>query len=244
MGNFKLVNLLRWKEEIPLKDTSDKPILDGNKPVTVWMRIIGDSDQQEAYRMARIKSAEKRLALRDITSPDYLDQVQPITEADRETCVELIRASRGSNFTSEALANVERPDLPKMEEIAKDADAPTLEEQEQMDKVIANMEKEYQAAIDEYITTRRTELDSELKDMPLDQLRVQAMYETSNALALGVFLQEVQLEKVWRSVYMDEACQIPGYESVEEFKSQHSHIKNQLIKAYEKLETPPEEVKN
>lgn len=241
----KLVNLLRWKKALSLLDGDDKPILDEKKkPVKVWLRVIGDEAQQDAYKIARVKSAEKRFALRDISSLDYKDQVMPIIEADRETCEELIKISRGSNFTGEALANVERPDLPKLDEVAVDADSPTLEEQETLDKTIADIENEYQTAIDTYVQTRGTELDAELKALDLDDLRVRAMFETSNALALNTFLVEVQDEKAWRSVYMDEACTIPAYDSVKEFKEQASIIRTQILEAYADLELPPDEIKN
>jgi hypothetical protein len=241
----KLVNLLRWKKPLLLKDDDGKVIKDDKgKEVKVWLRIIGDEAQQEAFKMARIKSAEKRIALRNMNSSDYKDQVLPIAQADKETCIELIKISRGSNFTGEALANVERPELPKMEEVAVDADAPTLEEQEKLDSLVVTIEKEYQAAIDTYVQTRGTELDKELEEIPLDSLRVQAMFETSNALALSVFLGEVQNEKAWRSVFMDEACTIPAYDDIEEFREQHSVIKKQIIEAYAALEISPDDVKN
>lgn len=241
----KLVNLLRWKKALVLLDDNGNPILDEKKkPIKVWIRIIGDEDQQEAYKMARIKSAQKRAILRDLNSSDYKDQVLPIMEADRETCEELIKISRGSNFTGEALANVERPDLPKLEEISTDADSPTLEEQEKLDKLILDIEKEYQAAIDTYVRTRGSELDAELKELSLDEIRVQAMFETSNALALNTFLVEVQDEKAWRSVYMDEACTTRAYDSVDEFKQQHGSIKRQILQEYADLEVSPDDVKN
>lgn len=241
----KLVNLLRWKKAITLLDDEGKPVLDEKKKeVKVWVRIIGDESQQDAYRMARVQSAEKRRVLRDMNSTDYKDQILPIMEADRETCEELVRISRGSNFTGEALSNTERPDLPTLAQLADDADAPTLEEQEKLDSAIKEIETEYQAAINTYVQTRGVELEAELKEMDLDTLRVQAMYETSNALALNTFLVVVQDEKAWRSTYMDEACTIPAYDSVEEFKEQHPAIRRQILEAYADLEMSPDEIKN
>lgn len=240
-----LVNLLRWKKSLTLLDEEGKPIKDPKgKDVKVWLRIIGDEDQQEAYKMARIKSAEKRAALRDVNSPDYKDQVMIITDADDETCKELIRISRGSNFTGEALSNVERPDLPKLNQVAVDADAPSLEEQEELDRLIATVEKEYQDGINAYVLSRGEALESDLKNMPLDELRLTAMYETSNALALNTFLLTVQDEKAWRSTYMDENCSIRAYDSLEEFRQQHSLIRKQVLEAYADLEMPPEDIKN
>lgn len=241
----KLVDLLRWKKPLLLLDAKGKPILDAKgKPVTVWIRIIGDEAQQEAYRSARLKSAERRAALKDTNSADYKDQILPISDADKDVCIELIKLSRGNNFISEALANVVRPNLPKLEEVAIDADAPTLEEQEKLDDLIRESNDEYEKSITEYTKTKQLELDAELNALELEDLRAQAMFETVNTVALTVFLTEVQNQKAWRSVYMDEKCTDPAYDSVEEFNSQVGLIKTQVLEFYNDLETSPNELKN
>lgn len=241
----KLTNLLRWKKRVTLTDRTGEPLKDekGN-PVIVWVRIIGDEDQQEAYRMSRIKSYEVRMKLRDESTPDYKDTILPIQNAAKEVAIELVRASRGNNFTAEALANVERPELPTLAEIAIDPDAPTLEEQEKVDQAVLDTETKYQEAVQEYIKTRVAELEAELEAMSLEDIRKEAMVETANAMALSAFLTEVQDEKVWRAIYQDEACTKRAVDSVEEFRALHSTVKAQLINAYNDLELSPDEIKN
>lgn len=241
----KLTQLLRWKRVITLNDENGKALRDGDgNPVTVWIRIIGDESLQTAYKLARIKSGKRRDSLRNQESMEYQDEVLPILEADKETCMQLIELSVENNFMSEAISNVEREELPKLEEIAIDADAPTLEEQEKLDAMVVKQEEDYQKAIDEYVETRKAELKVTLKDKTLDELRVQATFETSNALALATFLIEVQNQKVYRSVFLDKECKIPAFDDVDEFADLPPHNKKQLIEAYQELEMSPDDVKN
>lgn len=241
----KLVELLRWKRKIQLSDGKGSIIRgkDG-KPLNLWLRVLGDEDQQQAYRLARVHSAMKRALLRDKESLDYKDEILPISEADIDICKELVKISKRTQFQSDALSNVERPDLPEMDEIAVDADAPSLEDQEKLDKMVEDIEKEYQKAINDYIDTRVKELAASLETMEDEQIRSEAMFETSNALALNSFMTEVIDEKVWRSVYMDEKCTQRAFDGVQDYRDLPSDAKEQLSEAYQALEMSPDDLKN
>ena len=108
---LKIAELLRWKTSIQLKDADNQLILDDKKkPVTVYLRVVGDEDLQNAYKEARVHSAEKRRVLRDETSVEFKDQIEPIRDASREDCMELIKIARTQNFQAEANLGVTRPD--------------------------------------------------------------------------------------------------------------------------------------
>jgi hypothetical protein len=241
----KLTDLLRWKRKVILVDSSGGTLKDdkGNALV-VWMRVLGDEDQQQAYRLARIRSAKKRELLRNPESVDYQDEILPIKEADIGICKELVKVSKRTQFTTDALANVERPELPQMEEVAIDGDAPSLEDQEKLDKLVDDVEKEYQKALQEYIDTRMKTLEAELDAMDEETLRGEAMFETSNALALNAFMVEVADEKAWRSVYLDERCNQRAFENIEDFRELPSVTKAQVLSEYERLEMSPDDIKN
>ena len=241
----KLTELLRWKKKVILIDSQGEVLRDTKgKPVEVWIRILGDEDQQMAYKMARIRSAVKRALLRNPDTVDYKDEILPIMEADVDICKELVKVSKRTEYTTDALANVVRPELPKMEEIAIDADAPSLEEQEKLDKLTEEVEEEYQKAIVDYIDTRMAELETHLNSIDADEIRSEAMYETSNALALNAFMTEVAEEKTWRAVYLDEKCSQRAFDGVDDFRELPSIPKTQLIEAYDALEMSPDDIKN
>jgi len=236
MGKF--ADLLRWKKEIEIKDPQ------GNVIDTAYMRIIGDYDLQESFRLARIASTKRRAILRDTTSDEYQDEVSVLDEANLEQCLEIIGASRNSQFEAEATSATVVPDLPEIEEIAVDPDAPTLEEQEQLDAKISVLNAEYQKQIEEYVETKKTELHATLEAMSLEQVRELAKEEISNVLALGAFMDALNNERVWRATYVDKLYKERAYDSVEEFKNASSFIRAQLIEAYQQLEIGPDELKN
>lgn len=210
----------------------------------VWLRVIGDEDLKESFAAARIASSEIRRNLRDSSTIDFKEKIQPLREATFKECLDIIFASRSQNLGSEAIANTERPELVKLEEVSIDADAPTLEEQEKLDIENTKVELEYQTALEDYIKQRQKEITSEWENRPLEELREQAELEASAIIAVGVFYETLEQEKCWRCVYEDEACKVRGFDSLEEFKNQHSFIKNQIIDAYKLLEVGPDEIKN
>jgi len=242
---LKIVDLLRWKTSIVLKDEYDKILLDekGN-PVTIYMRVVGDQDLQDAFKLARVRSAEKRKTLRDETSLEYLDQVAPIKEASREDCVELIKTARTQTFQSEAYANVERPEAVKIEEIAVDPDAVSLEEQEQLDAANEKIDKEYEEAIKTYTETRIKETDVEFESVSIENVRSIAELEVSNITSLAIFLQEVLDYKIIMACYTDKALTQKAFDSVAEYRSSNTFIKTQISEAYMRLELGADEIKN
>ena len=241
----KLVNLLKWNRKFILKDQEGNFLLDDkSQPITIWLRIIGDDDLQDSYREARLRSAAKRTSLRNPESKEYRDEIELISEATVENCVDLIKAARANIFTAEAQSNVARSELPKIEEFATDPDAPSLEEQEKFDKAVRDIEDSYQKALEDYVKSRIETLESELKAMDLETLRTEAKLETSNIMALAVFMEEVQDQKTWRAIYSDKDFKEHEFKNIEEFRSTHGFIKDQLRLAYQELELNPDEVKN
>jgi hypothetical protein len=236
MGKF--ADLLRWKKEVEIKDPQ------GNVIEHAYIRIIGDYDLQESFRLARIASTKRRAKLRDITSEEYEDEVSVLDAADLSQCVEIITTARMSLFEAEAASATTVPDLPELEEVAIDPDAPTLEEQEKLDTRLAEVEAEYQKQLNEYIETKRQELIVEIGALSLEQAREMAKEEISNVLALGAFMDALNNERLWRATYVDKAFKERAFDSVEEFKNAASYIRTQLIEAYQQLEIGPDELKN
>ncbi len=234
----KISELLRWKDSLVLKNQKGEPL------ETVWVRIIGDYDLQEAYRLARVASSEKRRALRDVDSTDFKDQVLIFAEGSEEECKALIKASRGASWASQAFSVVVRGDEVKIDEIAVDPDAPTLEEQEKLDEANKKVEIEYSEAINEYIRQKEVELDTELASLSLEDLRLQAQVEATVMLPLTTFMSELQEQKVWRAVYDDKECKKRSFSSIEEFRDSVDIIKEQLIEKYNELEVGLDEIKN
>lgn len=234
----KLSQLLRWKREVQLKGP-DNEILE-----TVYMRIIGDWDLQESYRLARVASAAKRERLRDIDTDDFKDQIATFNDADESVCKELIRVAREAGWTSQALSTIVRPDEIKLSEVAIDPDAPTLEEQEKVDKENAELEEKYQQELQDFVAQKRKELEAEISKLSIEQLRVLAQAEATVWLPLTAYINELTDEKTWRSVYTDKEMTVHGFDSITEFREMMEPLRMQLIAAYAELEESVGDIKN
>lgn len=243
MAGLKISELLKWKTNVILLNDG-APILDDNgKPVEVWLRVIGDDDLDKAHTIARIASATKRKELRDKTSKEYKDRVEPIMDAPREDCIDVLTQYRTSNLYAEARVKTIREDLPTIAEVAVEPDAPTLEETEQLDALINEQEEKYNKAIEQYVSDRTAVIVAELEALSTEELRELTKDEISGVIALAEFYTVLLNEKVYRGSYLDKACTEKAFESVEDFIATDAGIKSQLIDVYSKLEFNPDEIK-
>ncbi len=254
---LKIADLLKWRDVVTLVNEDGKEIgedgqplevdEEGNtkgEPLKVYLRIIGDDDLSASYRLARIASAAKRRSLEDKSSVDWEEASRPIMEAKAEECKVLIKQARTSNLEAEARAGVPRPDLPELEEFAADPDAATLAEQEQFEDAIEKVNEDYEKAVSDYMETRIKIIEDELSNYDLKKLRETALDEIGTILALGEFYAELFDQKTSRACYLDKTYKERAFDSVEEFKSASTVIKDQLINAYVALESRAGDVKN
>lgn len=238
MADIEIKDLLKYKSKVKLTA--------GSKTLrTVWVRILGDYDLQLSYRLARIASSKRRSLLRTVGTVEYADEIAIIPEVNtREECIDLIKASKSNVFIGEGYANIDREDLPKMDEIAEEPDAPTLEEQEKLDALVKKQEQEYQQKIQNYLKDRQEALTAELNPKTDEEIYKMCQFEMSNILALQEFQSELITQKVFRATYLDEKCSKRAFTSIEDYRDSHTAIKNQLITAYNEVEISPDDIKN
>lgn len=156
----------------------------------------------------------------------------------------MILQGRGANWAAEAYSIVTVPELPKIEEVARDPDAPTLEELEKFDKLQEEIELKYRKELEQFVTNREQVLRGELQNMPLEELRNLAKNEVVVVLAIQAYLDTMQDEKVWRSVYQDEQYTMREFKTLEEFQNLHVVLKEQLREEYRSLEAGLDNIKN
>jgi len=244
MAGLKISELLKWKTNLILLNPEGNPILDDKKkPVEVWLRVIGDDDLDKAHTAARIASAEKRKLLKDKDSQEYKDRVEPIIDAPREDCIDVLRTYRTSNLYAEARVKTVRPELPTMVEVAVEPDAPTLEETEKLDALVNEQEAEYQKQIETYVEDRTAVILAELEAMETDELRQLTMDEISGVIALAEFYTVLLNEKVFRGAFTDKPCTVKAFDTMEELIITDAGIKQQLFDTYSQLEFDPDSIK-
>jgi len=234
-----IAELLKYKDELVITHPSTGKVLWKG-----WIKVLGDESIKEAYKYSRIVSAQKRATLRDKDSVEYKDEVESIAEQDKQDLLDLIMASQENDFTRESVAAVIREELPKIEEIAEEPDAPSLEEQELLDKEELNTQEEFLKAIDDYVSRRKEELKGRLDKMTHKQLIAMAQEELLKVAPMQAFLSELNDQRGYRSTFIDKECKTRAFKSIEEYKDAHSTIKSQIIEAYNKLEMGPDDIKN
>lgn len=234
-----LDDLLKYKEKVVLKNPRT-----GKNLKTVWVRVLGDDDLKESFRLARIVSAAKRAALRNPESDVYKDEILALREESRENLEQWILTSRENIFSNEAPVVVVREDLPDIETIAAQPDAPTLEEQERLDEETNKVNDKFREAVEDYIKTKLEEVKAELAALSQEELIEKATEEYINIQSLQAFLEEVTQQQAYRGTYIDEECKTRGFSSFDAFKNSATSIKQQLIDAYRSLEIGNDEIKN
>lgn len=233
-----LKDLLKFKSKVEIKGP------DGSVLKVVWLKILGDEDLSNAYRLARIASSDKRKKLRNPETPEYKDEIEVISELQRSDLEIIIRQSAQNRYQTESFVKINRDELPTIESVAIEPDAPSLEEQEKLDALLVAEESDYQKRLDEYVEERMTVLNSTLADKTDAEVLAMAKEEMVNVLPLQNFVSELTAQKIYRGTFQDANCSKREFDSVDDFKQAHPFIKEQLLTEYSKLEIAPDEIKN
>jgi hypothetical protein len=234
-----LSNLFKFKDELTIiNPKTGKPTK--NK---VWIRLLGDDDIKKAYEASRVASAEKRAALRNLESDERKAVLAQLSDLSQESLKELIIAEAENGFISQAPVVVERQNLPEIEEVAAEPDAPTLEEQEILDRQTADQDKEFLDSITEYVETKKRELEVELSELTDEQIFERATKTIENIQPLQAFAEELADQKGFRGTYLDKECKIKGFKDLQDFKDSHTAVKQQIIAKYESLEMGNDDIK-
>lgn len=231
-------DLFTYKKEVSLLDRNEKEV------AKCWVRLLGETDLNQALKSARIESMRKRQVYRDIESEEFRDEIQPLEELTREELTTMILSSKKNQITSQAFVHVNREELPKIEEISDEPDAPALEDQEKLDKQFVEQEKSYSDKIDDYVSTRLTEEEVRLTSLTDAEIIKEAQHEMSNILPFQAFYIALGAYKAYLGSFEDKNCTKRIFSSVSEFENQDSLLKSQLIEAYNSLEIGADDIKN
>jgi hypothetical protein len=231
-------DLLRYKKALEIRSQEGEIIK------SVYIRLVNDEDLNKSSRLARIASTEFRAKLRDENTDEFKDQIAPIAELDDDTLKAMIVGSVQNQITQEAYVKINREELPKLEEFAIEPDAPSLEEQEELDSALETQQKEFEKKIDDYITDRVAVFKMELESLPREELIKRAQDEMVSILPLQVFFDEFNKQKLLRGTYEDKLCKVPSFSSIDDVRETHSYVRDQIMEVYTQLEINPTELKN
>jgi len=127
-NDVDISKLFQWGDSMELQTPSGKTI-------TVWMRIIGDSETNRARVYALRQSADLRKKLKDENSDERIAMIPELDETDKDKVIEILLALNIKELTDRAYENM---DIKYPKEPASDA---SLEEQEQYQAIIDGFPK-------------------------------------------------------------------------------------------------------
>jgi len=234
-----LADLLRYKKEISILAPDTTRVVK-----KIWIRVLGDLDLTISYKAARLASSAKRAALRDIESDDYKDEVLGVSDLSPQEQRDVIKTSRLSNIISEAMVAIERPELPKLEEVSIEPDAATLEELEIFDATEKKIDDGYQKKIEEYIQLKTDELEQQLLLLSAEELVIESQKEVSNLVPFSIFMTELNAQKAFYGTFQDQACKMREFESIEDFRQLPKSVQEQIIYEINTLEISGADIKN
>lgn len=235
---LSIKELFTYKKEISLLDNR------GNEVAKAWVRLLGEEELNLAYKLSRVASLQKRDKFRDTTSIEFKDEIAPMGELTREELLEMILEAQKNKVTSQAFVKVDREELPKIEEMAEEPDAPSLEEQENLDQAVQDQKLDYDKRVDSYIDSRLLVIKQEMEQKPTEELVKIAQEEMVGILPLNTFFIELNAQKAWRGSFEDSKYTKRIFNSVEEFNNADPSLKKQLSVAYASLELGADDIKN
>src|SRR5258706_3494025 len=196
-----IADLLRYKKEVKLTAPQT-----GETLKLVWVKIMGDEDVKEAFKYSRVVSSDYRAQLRDKDSLEYKLQIKSLDEQEDQDLYDLIIAANVNDFTRESVAVIAREELPKLEDVAVEPDAPTLEEQEKLDREEISTEQRFTDAIKKYVNERKEELEASLKKAKHPKLVELATEQIISMAPTQAFLAELADQKGYRGTFLDKEC--------------------------------------
>jgi hypothetical protein len=230
MGN--LSKLFKWSKKVDIRDSSD------NIVATVFMRLIGDADFNEAREQALASSKKLRRDLKNPQSLAYTGAFADIEFVDKDDMINNVIISEMNVYRDEATKLFPEKDLPEPPETSD------LESQEEYQDKVKTIRDERVKSISEHMDKRFEERRVELEKETLEVLKKDYIRAVINNRANQEFMDTFQDYCVFKATYSDEAMKKPEFSSFDEFVNCAPQVKDQLIRAYLTLEISGEELKN
>jgi hypothetical protein len=228
----RLSQLFRWKRKVD--------VLDGDKVLaTVYLRIVGDGEYQEARNIALQRSKELRKKLRDITSEEYNISFTDIDVMTRDEIIMAITYAEIPDYRDEAMMNVAEVPVPDM------PDNPTLEQQEEHQTAVDKVKKDRIDALTSHMENSGKKRREELgKIENIEELR--KLYKTAivNTRCTELFTTVFREYCVYKGTFNDSSYKESAFDSFDDFYSSAPQLKMQLQIAYSNLEITGEDLKN
>jgi dsDNA-binding SOS-regulon protein len=228
----KIAKLFRWHKKVDIKD--GETVLG-----TVYLRLVGDSDFQEAKVAALKASKTLRIKLRNPDSEEHKSTFSDIESLTKEELCMGVTFGEIADYRDEALVNFPEKEVPQL------PDNPTLEEQENYEEMLEKRQNDRAETLAKYIEKRSDERKEELAKLEdVDKLREMYKHSIINLKCSEEFTRVFREYQVYKGTYEDNKFTKLAFDSYDEFLDSAPQLKNLLLGAYIGLELSGEELKN
>jgi len=228
----KIAKLFRWYRKVEIR-AGDK-VLD-----TVYIRLVGDGEFQEAKSVALKRSKQLRVLLRDKTTDEHQASFSDLGSLTKDELIMGVTFGEIPDYRDEALLTLPEKELPEL------PDAPTLEQQEEHETKLEEMQRERAKSLSEFIEKRAEERREEISKVDdLETLREMYVHSVINMKCNEEFTRAFREYQVFKGTYADNKFKTLAFDNFDEFDGCAPQLKSQLITSYISLELSGEELKN
>ncbi len=228
----KLSKLFRWHKKVEIKD--GETVLD-----TVYIRLVGDTEFQEAKNAALKCSKALRIKLRNNESEEYQASFSDIESLTKEELCMGITFGEITDYRDEALMQVQEKEIPPL------SDNPTLEEQENYEAAVEKRQTDRATALAKYIEKKSDERKGELmKIESIEELREMYRHAIINLRCSEEFTKVFREYQIFKGTFRDPDFKELAFDSFEEYTQCAPQLKNMLLTSYVNLELSGEDLKN
>jgi len=228
----KIANLFRWHKKVEIKDGSK--VLD-----TVYIRLVGDAEFQEAKNMSLRRSKKLRISLRDSNTDEYQASFSDLHSLTKDELIMGITFGEIPDYRDEGLLTLPEKEMPEL------PDNPTLEQQEEYETNLEELRAARAKALTEFIEKKADDRKVEIgKTDDIDELREMYVHSVINMKCSEEFTRAFREYQIFSGTYADNKFKTLSFDSFEEFDGCAPQLKNQLMTAYISLEMSGEDLKN
>jgi len=233
MATKDLANLFKWNTKVEIKDR------EGNTTETMYVRLVGDLDYNQAQQYGLLASRKLRKRLRDKESIDHQSLFLDLEEREKQDLIFGILLAEMANFRDAAVADlgdsvfdIKLPDNPTLEDREKQQEAEEEAAKEKADKLRGKMEE------------KSNERKAELEKLPIEEIRKIFVDSSINYRCLEEFGTAFRDYCIFAGTYSDPKFKDRVFTDFDEFRNASPNLKRQLTDAYLKLELTGEQLKN
>jgi len=227
-----LTKLFRWFGSFELKDES------GEEVMTIYQRVVSDTDFEKARLAAIRKSHAMRTAIRDETTVEYASLMEALERSTKENIVDLIVAQKVEGLRGKAVEEV-RTRMPK----PPHGDV-KLEDTEKYEAAIDEFAEKFNSELVVILTEMLSKEREKLAKLTEEELWKLAKKSWEDQLCTNIANATLLSWVAYLGTYTDDTYTTRLFSSFEEFEELAEEVKAQIINGYESITTHQEELKN